>query len=83
MTNVDPNRAAQVDIDVDGMHVASASGQVLTAPRVDAHNTFDAAETVRPREISVQARGGTLRLDLPRQVGHRRSLERRAMKALT
>ena len=47
------------------MDIASASGQVLTAPRVDAHNTFDAAETVRPREISVQARGGTLRLDLP------------------
>jgi len=65
VTNLDPERAAQVDIDVDGMDVASASGQVLTAPRVDAHNTFDAAETVRPREISVQARGGALRLDLP------------------
>ena len=65
VTNLDPQRSAQVDVDVDGMHVASASGQVLTAPRVDTHNTFDAAETVRPRETSVQARDGVLRLDLP------------------
>ena len=65
VTNLDPQRSAQVDVDVDGMHVASASGQVLTAPRVDTHNTFDAPETVRPRETSVQARDGVLRLDLP------------------
>ena len=44
VTNLDPQRPAQVEIDVDGMEIASASGQVLTAPRVDAHNTFDAAE---------------------------------------
>jgi alpha-N-arabinofuranosidase len=65
VTNLDPQRPAQLDIRVDGMEVASASGQVLTAPSVDAHNTFEAAETVRPRDISAQARGGVLRLELP------------------
>jgi alpha-L-arabinofuranosidase len=65
VTNVDPNRAARIGIGIEGLRVRSASGQVLTAPRVDSHNTFGAAEAVRPRPISAQARNGVLRLDLP------------------
>jgi alpha-N-arabinofuranosidase len=65
VTNVDPNRAGRIDISVEAMRVASASGQVLTAPRVDSHNSFAAADTVRPRPVSAQARGGRLRLELP------------------
>jgi alpha-N-arabinofuranosidase len=65
VTNVDPDRAGRIDISVEGMRVASASGEVLTAPRVDSHNTFDAAETVRPRPVSARARNGRLLLELP------------------
>jgi len=65
VTNVDPDRAARVDIAVEGMRVRSATGQVLTAPRVDAHNAFDAPDRVRPQPVSAQAHGDVLRLDLP------------------
>jgi alpha-N-arabinofuranosidase len=65
VTNVDPNRAAQIAIDVEGSTVRSATGQVLTAPRVDSHNTFDAADAVRPRPITARAQAGALRLELP------------------
>jgi alpha-N-arabinofuranosidase len=65
VTNVDPNRAARIEIGTEGMRVRSASGQVLTAPRVDSHNRFDAADIVRPQPISALARNGVLRLDLP------------------
>jgi alpha-N-arabinofuranosidase len=65
VTNVDPNRPAQVEISVEGMRARSATGQVLTAPGVDSHNTFDAADRVRPQPVSAQAHGNVLRLDLP------------------
>jgi alpha-N-arabinofuranosidase len=38
---------------------------VLTAPRVDSHNTFDAADAVRPRPITARVQAGALRLELP------------------
>jgi alpha-N-arabinofuranosidase len=65
VTNVDPNRAGRIDISVEGMRARSATGQVLTAPSVDSHNTFDAADRVRPQPVSAQAHGNMLRLDLP------------------
>jgi alpha-N-arabinofuranosidase len=65
VTNVDPNRTATVRIDVDGLQVTSASGQVLTAPQVNSHNTFEAPDTVQPQEISVQAQGDVLALEVP------------------
>jgi alpha-N-arabinofuranosidase len=65
VTNVDPDRAGRIEISVEGMRLGSATGRVLTAPRVDSHNSFDAADTVRPRPISARAQGGRLRLDLP------------------
>jgi alpha-L-arabinofuranosidase len=64
-TNVDANRPAQLRINVDGASLRSASGQVLTAPRVDSHNSFAAPDTVRPRPISAQARAGVLSMTLP------------------
>lgn len=65
VTNVDPNRAVRVDVTVEGRALRSASGQVLTAPQVDSHNTLDAPDAVRPRQVSAQARGDVLHLDLP------------------
>jgi alpha-N-arabinofuranosidase len=65
LTNVDPNQPAQVRLNVQGLEIASAAGEVLTAPAVNSHNTFDAPNLVRPHAISVQASGGALVLDLP------------------
>src|SRR3712207_7756746 len=56
-SNLDPQNAAEIEPQVDGRRPRAAAGEVLTAPNVNAHNTFAAPNTVAPRPISAQARG--------------------------
>jgi alpha-N-arabinofuranosidase len=65
LTNVDPNRPASIVAELTGIRALSASGQVLTAARVDAVNSFAAPTTVSPKPIAAQASGGALTLTLP------------------
>jgi len=59
LTNVDPNASADVSVKLEGVSGASVSGRVLTAPAMDAHNSFDAPDTVKPAPFS----GATLSAD--------------------
>ncbi|WP_182466694.1 alpha-N-arabinofuranosidase [Sphingomonas gilva] len=61
LTNLDPNRAARVTTNLSG----SASGRLLTAQAMDAHNTFDNPNAVRPVPYSATSTGGKLAFDLP------------------
>jgi alpha-N-arabinofuranosidase len=61
LTNVDPNQPAEFAIPGQ----ASATGQVLTAPRTDSVNTFDAPDLVSPKPIAATARAGKLTIKLP------------------
>jgi alpha-N-arabinofuranosidase len=65
VTNVDPDRPAQVELKVDGKDGASAIGQVLTAPRVDSINDFSAPGAVSPAATGAARRGGKLLIGLP------------------
>jgi alpha-N-arabinofuranosidase len=65
VVNIDPDEAAEVTLDVPGLAIRSAKGQVLTAPRVDSINTFEQPQAVAPRAISATSRGGKLTLKLP------------------
>ena len=65
VTNLDANRPATIDATVDGEVAHSATGETLTAPKVDSVNTFDAPNTVSPKPVSVKAQGGRLSLELP------------------
>ena len=65
ITNVDPERPAEVDASVLGLHARSLMGETLTAPKVDSVNTFDAPNTVVPKPISAKIQGGKLALKLP------------------
>lgn len=65
LTNVDTQRAAPVTVNVTGLGVRSAKGDVLTAPRVDSVNSFAAPNTVSPKPIAATARGGRLTITLP------------------
>jgi len=65
VTNLDPERPARIDASIAGVQVRSASGELLTAPRVDSVNSFDAPETVVPRPLTGKASGGRVVLDLP------------------
>jgi alpha-N-arabinofuranosidase len=65
LVNTNPREAAEVAVDVDGASAASASGTVLTAGAMDAHNTFAAPDVVKPAPFAATARGGKLAMKLP------------------
>lgn len=65
LTNIDPNNAADIDAAVTGIRAREASGTVLTAARVDAVNTYDKPDTVKPRPISAKVIGGRMKVTLP------------------
>jgi alpha-N-arabinofuranosidase len=64
LTNLDPARPASVSANVAGMTARSASGEVLTAERVDSINTFDNISAVAPTPYSATATGSSLVLQL-------------------
>jgi len=64
ITNLDPNEAVEIEAGLAGITAKSASGETLTAPKVDSVNTFDAANTVMPKPISAKVQGGKLTLKL-------------------
>jgi alpha-L-arabinofuranosidase len=64
ITNLDPNEPVEVEAALGGITGKSATGETLTAPKVDSVNTFDAANTVMPRPISAKVQGGKLTLKL-------------------
>jgi alpha-N-arabinofuranosidase len=65
LTNLDPNRGATVATEIQGVSAKQAIGEVLSADRMDAINTFEVPGTVAPRSISSHAVGGKLTLRLP------------------
>lgn len=52
LVNSDPNVAVTVACELRGTAPKSVSGRILTAPEMNAHNTFDAPETVAPRPFT-------------------------------
>jgi len=60
LTNLDPNNAA--DVSASG---TAATGEVLTAERVDSINTYEAPTAVTPKPFSAKAEAGSLVLHLP------------------
>jgi alpha-N-arabinofuranosidase len=64
LTNIDPNQPAEIEISLMGMHAKSASGEILTAPKVDSSNTFDAPRTVAPKPIDATLQSDKLVLKL-------------------
>ncbi len=61
LVNVDPDAGTSVTI--PGFR--TASGEVLTAPKVDSVNTFAAPSVVAPKAISGKAGGGGVTIALP------------------
>ena len=64
ITNIDPNRPAEVEVNLAGSAAKSAVGQTLTAAKVDSVNTFEAPASVVPRPITAIAEGRNLILKL-------------------
>lgn len=64
ITNVDPDQPVEIAASLSGIKPKAATGETLTAAKVDSVNTFDAPNTVKPKLISVKVEGGKLKLKL-------------------
>jgi alpha-L-arabinofuranosidase len=58
MTNIDPNQAVEIEVALPGMSPKVATGETLTAPKVDSVNSFEAPNTVVPKPITAKVQGG-------------------------
>jgi alpha-N-arabinofuranosidase len=66
VVNLDPNRPAEITTTLTGATVSSIAGEVLTAPAVNALNTFDRPDAVRPARFDGhRLRGSQLVLNVP------------------
>jgi len=66
LANLDPNRDAQVTCEIRGVRLTRASGRVLTATEITAHNTFESPETVVPKSFQgARVTDGQLMVSLP------------------
>jgi alpha-N-arabinofuranosidase len=64
VTNLDPEKPAEIEAELAGIRVKSATGETLTAPKVDSVNSFEAPNAVVPKPVSVKAQDGKLALTL-------------------
>lgn len=66
IVNLDPNHAAQVSTKVIGAKVRNVTGRVLTAPTMNAMNTFEQPDAVKPQPFTgVKVQGNEITLSLP------------------
>jgi alpha-N-arabinofuranosidase len=64
LTNVDPNNAVEIEATISGIVANSATGETLTAPKVDSVNTFAAPNAVTPKPVTAKIQNGKLMLKL-------------------
>lgn len=65
LVNTNPNEASSVSVSVKGFAAQRAVGRVLTANTMDAHNTFENPEAIKPVAYTAEASGGKVTLQLP------------------
>ncbi|MBN1377817.1 MAG: alpha-N-arabinofuranosidase [Gammaproteobacteria bacterium] len=65
LANLDPHNTAQITASIQGFSAKSAKGSVLTADALDAHNTFEKPDIVKPAPIDVKVQKGKVSLELP------------------
>lgn len=65
LVNLHPTEGITVVTDLAGFEAEDASGQVLTADAMDAHNSFDKPENVKLAEIEATLDDNKLKVELP------------------
>jgi alpha-L-arabinofuranosidase len=64
LTNLDPARAARVELAIAGSSATRARGETLLAPKLDSVNTFEAPSTVAPKPYSAKGSKGKIPVEL-------------------
>jgi alpha-N-arabinofuranosidase len=65
LINIDPNASADLDVVLPGVTAKGATGETLTAPKIDSINTFEEPNMVSPVSLKTKASSGQLNLRLP------------------
>ena len=66
LANKDPNRPRTLSVDLRGQDVSSVDGRVLTADRMNVHNTFEQPTRLTPSAFDgAELEEGTLTIQLP------------------
>jgi alpha-N-arabinofuranosidase len=66
LANTSPSQAVTLTVKLAGLAPTSVAGRVLTAPAMNAHNTFEAPDAVRPAAFDgATLRGDALEVKLP------------------
>jgi alpha-N-arabinofuranosidase len=66
IANLDPRAPRTIRADVRGTRVFAVEGRILTAAAMNAHNTFDRPDAVRPAAFGgARLTSGNLVIDLP------------------
>jgi alpha-L-arabinofuranosidase len=65
LVNTDPHQTVDVAVNVAGTKVKGAAGKVLTSATMDAHNTFQNPQAIKPAPFSARAAGGKLSIKMP------------------
>ena len=65
IVNPDLSKTAETQIALRGAAITSASGTVLAAHDMHAHNTFDQPDAVTPATLAVAVRGDLLNVSIP------------------
>ncbi len=65
LVNLDPTHPLTIHAHLNGLQIHSAEAQSLTAPTVDAINSFDEPNAVVVKPLASQTTGGVLSLTLP------------------
>jgi alpha-N-arabinofuranosidase len=67
LSNANPHKEIPVQVFVRGMKVSQVRGRVLTAGAMNAHNTFEKPDQVKPKEFSgAQVSGEGLQISMPK-----------------
>jgi len=66
LANASPEQAVTLTVTLAGLAASSVTGRVLTAPAMNAHNTFEAPNAVQPAVFDgASLKGATLDVKLP------------------
>ena len=66
LCNLNPNEPVEIACKLDGVKVSKVTGRVLTAAAMNAHNTFDEPNVVKPIEFDdVKLKEGGFDIELP------------------
>jgi len=65
LINANPREPAEVEVAVPGVAIQAVKGRVLTAGAMDAHNTFQSPQLVKPAPFNAAGSGGKVKVTMP------------------